>query len=228
MSKLVQIGQFIFWMAGATLLTGMAMICFQVYIQLHRTPTLSLKAEAAVDYVGRAAQNFDQATAVWKTASQSEADYMQKTLPVLTKQAETNLNNSNALLVSLRQSSDKAGLAIDGLSAQSQAVLAAAKDTITTTNKLVADTNSSLQPVLTDSSQTVHDLDAFIQSPEIKGTLVNIQQTSGNVADATKESAQILKDGRIVADKYVAPQKWYIKVIAYVLKSGELVYDFVR
>jgi hypothetical protein len=68
----------------------------------------------------------------------------------------------------------------------------------------------------------------LIADPSIKASLTNIQETSANVAVATKESAQILKDGRIVADKYVAPEKWFIKVLHYGLQGGSLLYDFIR
>lgn len=174
-----------------------------------------------MDYVGRSAKNFDDATKVWKEASQTEADYLHNTLPMLTKQVQTNLTNSNALLVSLKNTSDTVSQSADTITAQTT-------NTLATTNGLLAHTNANLQPVLQNLSAVSLSAQTLIADPSIKASLTNIQETSANVAVATKEGSQILKDGRIVADKYVAPQKWWMKALGYLLKGGELTYDFVR
>jgi len=221
MDKALQLAKVLMYGAAVLLLGAAATILIQVSVQLHRTPNLMLKVEATVDYVGRSAKNFDDATKVWKEASQTEADYLHNTLPVLTKQVQTNLTNSNALLVSLKNTSDT-------VSQSANAVTAQTTTTLETTNTLLARTDANLQPVLQNLSATALSAQTLIADPSIKASLVNIQETSANVAVATKESAQILKDGRIVADKYIAPQKWYMKFLGYVLKGGELTYDFVR
>lgn len=207
--------------AAVLLLGAAATILIQVSVQLHRTPNLMLKVEATVDYVGRSAKNFDDATKVWKEASQTEADYLHNTLPVLTQQVQTNLSNSNALLVSLKNTSDTVSRSANTITAQTAVTLA-------TTNSLLARTDTNLQPVLTNLSNTSLEAQTLISDPAIKGSLHNIQETSANVAVATKESAQILKDGRIVADKYVRPERWFMKVLHYTLQGGTLVYDFIR
>lgn len=207
--------------AAVLLLGAAATILIQVSNQLHRTPNLMLKVEATVDYVGRSAKNFDDATKVWKEASQTEADYLHNTLPVITKQVQANLTNSNALLVSLKNTSDTVAQSANTITTQTAT-------TLETTNKLLAHTDTNLQPVLQNVASVSLSAQALIADPAIKASLTNIQETSANVAVATKESAQILKDGRIVADKYVAPEKWYMKVLHYTLQGGSLAYDFIR
>ncbi len=207
--------------AAVLVLGAAATILFQVSLQLHKTPNLMLKVEATVDYVGRSAKNFDDATKVWKEASETETDYLHNTLPVLTQQVQTNLTNSNALLVSLKTTSDTVAQSANNITTQTAA-------TLNTANGLLAHTDTNLQPVLQNLSNVSLSAQTLIADPSIKASLTNIQETSANVAVATKESAQILKDGRIVADKYIAPQKWYIKALGYLLKGGELSYDFIR
>jgi hypothetical protein len=221
MDKALQLVKILMYGAAVLLLGSAATVLIQVSIQLHKTPNLMLKVEATVDYVGRSAKNFDDATKVWKEASQTEADYLHNTLPVLTKQVQTNLTNSNALLVSLKNTSDTVSQSANTITTQTTATLA-------TTNNLLAHTDTNLQPVLTNLSNTSLAAQTLISDPAIKGSLINLQETSANVAVATKESAQILKDGRIVADKYVQPERWFIKVLHYTLQGGSLAYDFIR
>jgi hypothetical protein len=221
MDKILQTAKILMYVSVALCFMAAATILTQVSLQMHKTPNLMLKLEATVDYLGRAAQNFDKATAVWKDASAKESNYLDTTLPKLSRQVETNLNNSNALLVSLKTTSDT-------LAASAATITTQTNQTLATTDALVADTNKNLQPVLQGLALSSASVTNLVTDPEVKKTLVNVQDATANTAEATKQAAQILKDGRVVADKYVQPERWWMKVLNYTLKGGSLAYDFIR
>jgi hypothetical protein len=187
-----------------------------------------LKVEATFDYFARAAKHVDTAAGVWQETSQTESTYLKTTLPQLTTKANTVLDNSNQLVLSLKSTSDKLGTATDVLTSSSQKTLASVTDLVTSTNK-------NLQPVFLSSTAaidqakfTLKGVDDLVTDPAIKKSLVNIQDTTASLADGTKQGDQILKDGRVVADKYVAPQKMIVRISGYALKAGQLLYDFIR
>lgn len=184
--------------AAVVLLGAAATILIQVSVQLHKSPYLMLKVEATVDYVGRAAKNFDDATKVWKEASQTEADYLHNTLPAITKQVQTNLTNSNSLLVSLKNTSEIVSQSATTLTTQAATTLASTSTLFNTANETVA----GFQPVERAATDSLFHLkttlDLFgttISDPNIKTTLSNVvgMTTTGNhmlfTADAVETKA---------------------------------------
>lgn len=105
-----------------------------------------------------------------------------------------------------------------------QPATAAAARTLDETTERLHD----LQPVemnaaatMLQATATLHDADVVVTDPQIKEAIAS-------AADSVKQGDAILTDGRKVADKYVQPQKWYVKTLGYVLKGGELTWDFLR
>jgi len=138
MDKLLRNSLIAVCVAAVILLGAAATILIQISQQLHRTPNLMLKVEATVDYAGRAAKNFDDATRVWKDASQTEANYLHNTLPILTQQVQTDLNSSNSLLISLTKTSDTLTETTKTLSVKADQTLSATNSLLYTTNQTVA------------------------------------------------------------------------------------------
>lgn len=171
--------------AAIVFLGAAATILIQISHQLHQTPNLMLKVEATVDYIGRSAKNFDDATKTWKDASQTEADYLHNTLPALTTQIQTNLSSSNDLLRSVKTTSDTLASSVASISGDAHQTLSAANTLFGTTNQTIA----GLQPAEKATIDTLFkfqtSLDLFnttLSDPNIKATMFNVagMTVSGN------------------------------------------------
>lgn len=150
-----------------------------------------------------------------------ERRWLEEGLPLTTKRVNAILDNANGAILSLKSTTDLLG-------SRSAMLIEHATMVVDDADVAIAKTESDLQPVLVNAAAAEKSVDALVSDPVIKKSLVNIEESSANFANGTAEAAKILKDGRIVADKYVAPQKWYMKALGYLLKGGELTYDFVR
>lgn len=147
--------------------------------------------------------------------------YFEKTLPQTVTRVNTILESANQTVLSLKNASDQVTASTKQLTDHTDAVLV-------TMDGLGHHT----EPVLQDAATAISNVNALATDPAIinpiKASLANIDVGTQAAADSLKQADGILTDGRIVADKYVKPQKWYMRALGYVLKGGELTYDFVR
>lgn len=150
-----------------------------------------------------------------------ERRWLEEELPLNAQRVNVILDDADSAILSVKSATDRLSLSSDTLITHATTV-------VDTANVAIAKTEDNLQPVLVNAAAAEKSVDALVSDPEIKASLTDIQESSANVAIGTAEAARILKDGRIVADKYIAPQKWYMKALGYLLKGGELTYDFVR
>jgi hypothetical protein len=73
-----------------------------------------------------------------------------------------------------------------------------------------------LAPVESSLTKTTLDFDALVRDPNMTKNLANLQVI-------TFEAGGILHDGRITADKLVAPQPWYRKLWTYTYQGASVV-----
>jgi hypothetical protein len=150
-----------------------------------------------------------------------ERRWLEEGLPQTTRRVNAILDNANGAIVSLKSTTELLG-------ANSETLLTHATAVVDNAGIAIATTSVNLQPVLVTAATMERSADALVGDPAIKASLVNVETSSAHIAIATDEAARILKDGRLVADKYISPQKWYMKALGYLLKGGELTYDFIR
>lgn len=150
-------------------------------------------------------------------AAIDERFYFEHQVPVVLADVHTVLQSTNTTVVGVGATTEHLNTTLDGL-----------KGTEASASALLDATTYRIPAVLETTDRTMHDVDNLILDPAVTETLRNVSQTSTNIADGTAQAAQILKDGREVADRYVKPQTWYMKVLDYTLRGGMLVYDFIR
>jgi uncharacterized protein YoxC len=215
MDKLLKGAAALFFLAAASIL-------IQISWQVHRTPDLTLKIEAAVDYTARAAKNFDDATRVWKSASQRESDLLGKELPTLTNQLQQNLQSLQQTTDTLNHSVASITTDVHNTTQSANGLLASATRTTDQVPAVLTETQQTLAGV----RKTTLDVDTIVAGPVVTETMQNIAESTANIADGTQSAAGILKDGRKIADDFVAPKKWYQRVYTYGIDAGKFVLCF--
>lgn len=141
------------------------------------------KAEATVDYAGRAAQHIDKVAGISEDAANRERDFLRDELPRLASSARwiigdarNSLSHVDDLLGSLRQTSD-------GLNDSQHRIADATVGAINglqPTEKEIADTIPYIR-------KSVTDIDALALNPDVPRTLSNVQKVTANVDGTTAD-----------------------------------------
>jgi hypothetical protein len=124
--------------------------------------------------------------------------------PKLLASINGNLAQLSTTLGTVQGVAGNAGGLLKATTTNEAALTKSSTDAINTLNDRVA----ALAPLESSAAQSVKDFDALVTNPEIPQIL-----SSADVI--TKEAAGIVKDGRIEADKFVAPTPWYKRTFNY-------------
>ena len=146
-----------------------------------------------------------------RRASTEERAYLEKELPALNERAKLALDDTDALLRSLRGTSDALGQ-----SAQSATgVLDSTRETLAGVAPILNQTRETiagLEPVESAAAATITDADTLVKSPDIASTLHSVSQ-------GTAELAATAKDVREEVHAVTHP-KPIVSVINWILKIG--------
>jgi len=147
------------------------------------TDTVNRQAEAVGSEAHRTLLEAALTAKQARMASEDQRKYWEGEVPKLSAKAESILDNSDKLIVSLRNTSD--GLNKDGEKVSNQAV-----DTLAAAKPALEQAASALK----ETAGTASAATAFISDPNFKSTVTHLNDGAANLATATKALAGTAQD----------------------------------
>lgn len=188
MKLAIDIARFTAWASLTALFCMLWWVAFEMRAVPARVDGVLMRAEGVESKINASAVNLDAATKAWAGSASEQA----RSIDGLVKDARGTLTETSAAVTELRGAVITANAQLTHVAP----VLDQARVTIAGVGEQAQALGEAAKPVLEGAAKTEADVDAFVTAPELRATMVNVEQTSVNVRITSGNFAAMTTDSR--------------------------------